>query len=176
MVWKLHCLSRWRNGIGESVCYWLEKGNSMDTWRRRTHNAWRWRTTLIKSERCYWMTAASLHRKSVTVKVNNNIEQWPNHLLLLTMLHLRPHTHGCLYDGIYCSQGNRGQPAHYLKQHKNAGKRFRVYGALVLKAVFQWCVFFCVRIRTECSEHVNSFIDAYWAHVRKKNASLENSL
>ena len=40
--------------IGESVCYWLEKGNSMDTWR--------WRTTLIKSERCYWMTA-SLYRK-----------------------------------------------------------------------------------------------------------------
>ena len=38
---------------------------------------------------------------------------------------------------------------------------------MVLKAVFQWCVFFFVRIRTECSEHVNSFIDAYWAHVRK---------
>ena len=39
--------------------------------------------------------------------------------------------------------------------------------------------FFYVRIRTECSEHVNLFIDAYWAHVRKrtlKNASLENSL
>ena len=40
---------------------------------------------------------------------------------------------------------------------------------------------FYVRIRTECSEHVNSFIDAYWAYstyvnVRKKNASLENSL
>ena len=37
--------------------------------------------------------------------------------------------------------------------------------------------FFTYVIRTECSEHVNSFIDAYWAHdVRKKNASLENSL
>ena len=31
-------------------------------------------------------------------------------------------------------------------------------------------------LRTECSEPVNSFIDTYWAHVRKKNASLENSL
>ena len=28
--------------------------------------------------------------------------------------------------------------------------------------------FFDLRIRTECSEHVNSFIDAYWANVRKK--------
>ena len=25
---------------------------------------------------------------------------------------------------VYCSQGNREQPAHYLKQYKNAGKRF----------------------------------------------------
>ena len=25
-----------------------------------------------------------------------------------------------------------------------------------------------IRIRTECSEHVNSFIDAYWANVSKK--------
>ena len=37
-----------------------------------------------------------------------------------------------------------------------------------LRAVSQWCVFFYVRIRTECSEHVNSFIDAYWAYVRKR--------
>ena len=34
---------------------------------------------------------------------------------------------------------------------------------------------FNLRVRiTECSEHVNSFIDVYWAYVRKKNASLEN--
>ena len=32
---------------------------------------------------------------------------------------------------VYCSQGNREQPAHYLKQYKNAGKRFRVHGAYV---------------------------------------------
>ena len=70
MQWSCYC-------IGESVCYWLKKGNSMDTWRRRTHNTWRWRTTLIKSEHCYWMTA-SLYRKfnTVTVKVDNNVEQW----------------------------------------------------------------------------------------------------
>ena len=28
--------------------------------------------------------------------------------------------------------------------------------------------FFNVRIRMECSEHVNSFIDAYWAHITGK--------
>ena len=32
---------------------------------------------------------------------------------------------------VYCSQGNREQPAHYLKQYKKAGKRFRVYGAII---------------------------------------------
>ena len=32
--WSCYC-------IGESVCCWLEKGKSMDTWRRRTHNMWR---------------------------------------------------------------------------------------------------------------------------------------
>ena len=31
---------------------------------------------------------------------------------------------------VYCSQRNREQPAHYLKQYKNAGKCFRVYGDL----------------------------------------------
>ena len=30
---------------------------------------------------------------------------------------------------VYCSQGHREQPANYLKQYKNAWKRFRVYGA-----------------------------------------------
>ena len=30
---------------------------------------------------------------------------------------------------VYCSRGNREHPARYLKQYKNAGKRFRVYGA-----------------------------------------------
>ena len=28
--------------------------------------------------------------------------------------------------------------------------------------------FFDLRIRTECSKHVNSFIDAYWEYVRKR--------
>ena len=36
--WSCYC-------IGESVCYWLEKGNYLDTWRRRTYKTWRWRTT-----------------------------------------------------------------------------------------------------------------------------------
>ena len=45
----------------------------------------------------------------------------------------RPRTHENVFLRfciVYCSQGNREQPAHYLKQYKNAGKRFRVYGAL----------------------------------------------
>ena len=47
---------------------------------------------------------------------------------------LRPRTHRNVFVRfciVYCSQGNREQPAHYLKKYKNAGKRFRVYGALV---------------------------------------------
>ena len=46
--------------------------------------------------------------------------------------HVMPRTHGNVslrFCIVYCSQGNREQPAHYLKQYKNAGKRFRVYGA-----------------------------------------------
>ena len=87
--WSCYC-------IGESVCYRLEKGNSMDTWRRRTHNTWRWRTTLIKSERCYWVTA-SLYRKYNTFSDRESEEQHrtmnfvelPNHPLQLTMLCLK---------------------------------------------------------------------------------------
>ena len=54
--------------------------------------------------------------------------------MLSDMMLLWPRTHGnaflrfCI---VYWSQGNREQPAHYLKQYKNAGKRFRVYGALI---------------------------------------------
>ena len=47
---------------------------------------------------------------------------------------MRPHTHGNVFLRfciVYCSQGNQEQSAHFLKQYKNAGKRFRVYGALV---------------------------------------------
>ena len=85
-LWSCYC-------IGESVCYWLEKGISMDTWRRRTHNTWRWRTTLIKSERCYWMTA-SLYRKYNTFSDRESEQQHrtmtfaelPNHPLLLTLV------------------------------------------------------------------------------------------
>ena len=84
--WSCYC-------IGESACYWLEKGNSMDTWRRRTHNTWRWRTTLIKSERCYWITA-SLYSKYNTFSDRESEQQHrtmtfaelPNHPLLLTMI------------------------------------------------------------------------------------------
>ena len=46
----------------------------------------------------------------------------------------RPRTHGNVFLRfciVYCSQGNRKQPAYYLKQYKNAGKRFRVYGCLI---------------------------------------------
>ena len=44
----------------------------------------------------------------------------------------RPRAHGNVslrFCIVYCSQGNREQPAHYLKQYKNAGKCFRVHGA-----------------------------------------------
>ena len=83
--WSCYC-------IEESVCYWLEKGNSMDTWRRRTHNTWRCRSTLIKSERCYWMTA-SLYRKYNAFSDRESEQQHrtmtftelPNRPLLLTM-------------------------------------------------------------------------------------------
>ena len=78
--------------IGESDCYWLEKGNSMDTWWRRTCNMWRWRTTLIKSKHCYWMTA-SLYKKYNTFSDRENDQhrtmtfaELPNHPLLLTMV------------------------------------------------------------------------------------------
>ena len=50
-----------------------------------------------------------------------------------TKLAFRPRTHGNVFLRfciVYCSQGNREQPAHYLKQYKNARKRFRVYVAL----------------------------------------------
>ena len=81
--WSCYC-------TGESVCYWLEKGNSMDTWRRRTYNTWWWRTTLIKSERCYWMTA-SLYKEYNTFSDRESEKQHrtttfaelPNHPLLL---------------------------------------------------------------------------------------------
>ena len=76
--WSCYC-------IGESVCYWLEKGNSMDTWR--------WRTTLIKSKRCYWMTA-SLYRKYNTFSESEQQHSTmtsaegllQTHPLLLTMI------------------------------------------------------------------------------------------
>ena len=42
----------------------------------------------------------------------------------------------------------------------------------VIKGCFPVLRFFYVRIRTECSEHVNWFIDAYWAHVRKRTCSV----
>ena len=88
--WSCYC-------VGESVCSWLEIGNSMETWRQRTHNMWRWRTTLIKSERCYWMLA-SLCKKYNRFSDRGRGEQQhrtmtfaelPNHPLLLhiTMWH-----------------------------------------------------------------------------------------
>ena len=54
-------------------------------------------------------------------------------LMLLCEPGFRPRTHGNVFLRFciaYCSQGNREQTAHYLKQYKNAGKRFRVYRAL----------------------------------------------
>ena len=38
------------------------------------------------------------------------------------------HTETFPFCIVNCSQGNREQPAHYLKQYKNAGKHFRVRG------------------------------------------------
>ena len=61
---------------------------------------------------------------------------------------LRPRTHGndfVCFCIVYCSQGNREQPAHYLKQYKNAGKRFRVYGAL--GCMFKTVVAIAARVR-----------------------------
>ena len=49
------------------------------------------------------------------------------------MFVIRPRAHGTAllrFCIVYCSQGNREQQAHYLKQYKNTEKRFRVYGAL----------------------------------------------
>ena len=51
---------------------------------------------------------------------------------VLRKIFLRPRTHGNVFLRfciVYCPRGNREQPAHYLKQYKNAGKRFRVYGS-----------------------------------------------
>ena len=50
----------------------------------------------------------------------------------------RPRTHGNVllrFYIVYCSQGNREQPAHYLKQYKKTAKRFRVYGAIVTRDI-----------------------------------------
>ena len=79
--WSCYC-------IGESVCYWLEKGDSMDTWR--------WRIKLIKSERCYWMLA-SLYKKYNTFSDREREQQHrtitfaelPNHPLLLTIIQFK---------------------------------------------------------------------------------------
>ena len=76
--WSCYC-------IGESVCYRLEKGNFIGTWR--------WRTTLIKSERCYWMFA-SFYRKYNTFSNRESEQQhrimtfaeFPNDPLLLTLV------------------------------------------------------------------------------------------
>ena len=96
MVWKLHCLSWWCNGhviVLEKVFVigWRKK----IIWTcelQRTHNTWRWRTALIKSEHCYWMTT-SLYRKYNTFSGRESEQQHrtmtfaelPNHPILLTM-------------------------------------------------------------------------------------------
>ena len=62
-------------------------------------------------------------RRSITVNVH----------FFLVVGQLRPRTHGNVFLRfciVYCSQGNREQPAHYLKQYKNARKRFGVYSLL----------------------------------------------
>ena len=51
-------------------------------------------------------------------------------------------TFSCVFCIIYCSQGNRGQPAQYLKQYKNAGKRFRVFPCVALARVWIRLFFF----------------------------------
>ena len=68
---------------------------------------------------------------------------------------IRPHTHGNVFLRfciVYCSQGNREQPAHYLKQYKNAGKRFRVYGAFNL----------CVPLKNDIATQLCSLNNRSW--------------
>ena len=42
---------------------------------------------------------------------------------------LHTETFSCVFVLFTVLKGDREQSAHYLKQYKNAGKRFRVYGA-----------------------------------------------
>ena len=46
------------------------------------------------------------------------------------------------------------------QRHEESHRRTKIW--------FPVLRFFDLRIRTDCSEHVNSFIDAYWAYVRKR--------
>ena len=73
------------------------------------------------------------NEQSVTKKLNPPSSVGAGEITFSTGRRLRPRTHGNVFLRfciVYCSQGNREQPAHYLKQYKNAGKRFRVNGAL----------------------------------------------
>ena len=65
----------------------------------------------------------------------------------------------------------------YLNEIIEAINGFETLFKLTRHGWFPVLRFLDLRIRTECSEHVNSFIDAYWAYARKrdKNAPLENS-
>ena len=79
-------------------------------------------TTNKHSARWPW----EFHGLSIS-KLNTSCNRYSNRLW--------PRTHGNVFLRfciVYCSQGNREQPAHYLKQYKNAGKRFRVYVAYVV--------------------------------------------
>ena len=108
MVWKLYCLSRWRNSH-VIVLYWIkclllvgERKFYGHMTAKDSHNTWQWRTTLVRSERCYWMTA-SLYRKYNTFSDRESEQkhrtmtfaELPNHSLLLTMV-------VCCFYYVFC--------------------------------------------------------------------------
>ena len=109
--------------------------------------------------RAYVFFLMMLRRQQQAVGLSANIKDRLSPYLC-THCMLRPRTHGNVFLRfciVYCSQGNREQPAHCLKQYKNAGKRFRVYCVLnsydlleASKAMYTRCrfrsVFICFLI------------------------------
>ena len=65
----------------------------------------------------------------------------------------RPCTHGNVFLRfciVYCSHGNGEHPTHYLKQYKNAGKRFRVYGGLIVLIPYPLHIQYCGHLCKSC--------------------------
>ena len=62
----------------------------------------------------------NIFQKSLVID-EENTKQGPVHTETISLRF-------CIFN---CSEGNREQATHYLKQFKNAGKRFRVYEAQI---------------------------------------------